>query len=125
MAIDVNIGHRLGGVEGAVALTRKHAKRGLDPELVERFSSVAAEVCKPLDDPERSRDGRQGLPGHARAPAGDDSPGCALHDFPVLGARMCVHKSEARCRSAVAAQLDMAALEWNRWLTAPECARSS
>lgn len=51
VAIDANIGHRLGGVEGAVALTRKHARRGLDPELVERFASAAAELCAPLDDP--------------------------------------------------------------------------
>jgi len=51
VAIDANIGHRLGGVEGAVALTRKHARRGLDPALVERFASAAAEVCRPLDDP--------------------------------------------------------------------------
>lgn len=51
VAIDANIGHRLGGVEGAVALARKHAKRGLDPALVERFASAAARVCQPLDDP--------------------------------------------------------------------------
>jgi HD-GYP domain-containing protein (c-di-GMP phosphodiesterase class II) len=51
VAIDANIGHRLGGVDGAVSLTRKHAKRGLDPALVERFASAAADICKPLDDP--------------------------------------------------------------------------
>src|SRR5262252_5166415 len=51
VAIDVNIGHRLGGVDGAVALTRKHAKRGLDPAIVERFAAAAVEICKPLDDP--------------------------------------------------------------------------
>jgi HD-GYP domain-containing protein (c-di-GMP phosphodiesterase class II) len=51
VAIDANIGHRLGGVEGAVALTRKHAKRGLDPAIVERFTKVAGDVCRPLDDP--------------------------------------------------------------------------
>src|SRR5690349_14285173 len=44
VAIDVNIGHRLGGVDGAVTLTRKHAKRGLDPALVERFVAAAGEV---------------------------------------------------------------------------------
>jgi HD-GYP domain-containing protein (c-di-GMP phosphodiesterase class II) len=51
VAIDANIGHRLGGVEGALTLTRKHARRGLDPALVERFARSAAEVCGPLDDP--------------------------------------------------------------------------
>jgi HD-GYP domain-containing protein (c-di-GMP phosphodiesterase class II) len=51
VAIDANIGHRLGGVEYAVTLTRKHARRGLDPKLVERFASRAAELCAPLDDP--------------------------------------------------------------------------
>jgi HD-GYP domain-containing protein (c-di-GMP phosphodiesterase class II) len=51
VAIDANIGHRLGGVEGAVAYTRKHAKRGLDPGLVERFTGAAARLCAPLDEP--------------------------------------------------------------------------
>ncbi len=51
VAIDANIGHRLGGVDGAVALVRKRAKRGLDPELVERFAAAAADVCAPLGDP--------------------------------------------------------------------------
>ena len=51
VAIDANIGHRLGGVDGAVAFTRKHAKRGLDPSLVERFTKAAAPLCAPLDAP--------------------------------------------------------------------------
>ena len=51
VAIEANIGHRLGGVDGAVAFTRKHAKRGLDPTLVERFTSAAARLCAPLDEP--------------------------------------------------------------------------
>jgi HD-GYP domain-containing protein (c-di-GMP phosphodiesterase class II) len=51
VAIDANIGHRLGGVDGAVALTRKHAKRGLDPAVVERFANAAAMLCAPLDEP--------------------------------------------------------------------------
>ena len=51
VAIDANIGHRLGGVEGAIAFTRKHAKRGLDPNFVERFTSAAARLCAPLDEP--------------------------------------------------------------------------
>jgi HD-GYP domain-containing protein (c-di-GMP phosphodiesterase class II) len=51
VAIDANIGHRLGGVDGAVALTRKHAGRGLDPALVERFVGAAARLCEPLDAP--------------------------------------------------------------------------
>ncbi len=51
VAIDANIGHRLGGVDGAVALTRTRAKRGLDPALVERFTRAAAKLCAPLDEP--------------------------------------------------------------------------
>ena len=34
-----------------MTLTRKHARRGLDPKLVERFASAAAKLCAPLDDP--------------------------------------------------------------------------
>jgi DNA-binding NarL/FixJ family response regulator len=51
VAIDANVGHRLGGLEGAIAYTRKHARRGLDPALVERFTSAAARLCAPLDEP--------------------------------------------------------------------------
>ncbi len=51
VAIDANIGHRLGGIDGAIALTRKRAKRGLDPNVVERFSSAAARLCAPFDEP--------------------------------------------------------------------------
>jgi response regulator RpfG family c-di-GMP phosphodiesterase/DNA-binding CsgD family transcriptional regulator len=51
LAIDANIGHRLGGVDGAIMLTRKHAKRGLDPALVERFAGAAGEICAPLEEP--------------------------------------------------------------------------
>ena len=51
VAIDVDVGYCLGGVEGAVAYTKKHARRGLDPELVERFQSKAADVCAVLSAP--------------------------------------------------------------------------
>jgi DNA-binding CsgD family transcriptional regulator len=51
VAIDANVGHRLGGVSGAIALTRKHAGRGLDPALVERFCGVAVEACSGLSAP--------------------------------------------------------------------------
>jgi HD-GYP domain-containing protein (c-di-GMP phosphodiesterase class II) len=51
IALDVDIGHRLGGVPGAISLTKKHAGRGLDPAIVERFVASAEEVCAPLDEP--------------------------------------------------------------------------
>lgn len=50
-AADVNIGHRIGGVEGAVARTRKHARRGLDPGLVERFVASPEAVCEVIAGP--------------------------------------------------------------------------
>lgn len=51
VAIDANVGHRLGGLDGAIALTRKHAGRGLDPTLVERFAGAAGEICAALEEP--------------------------------------------------------------------------
>jgi HD-GYP domain-containing protein (c-di-GMP phosphodiesterase class II) len=51
VADDANVGHRLGGVDGAIALVRKRAGRGLDPALAERFASVANEVCSGLEHP--------------------------------------------------------------------------
>jgi HD-GYP domain-containing protein (c-di-GMP phosphodiesterase class II) len=51
VAVDANVGHRLGGVDGAVALLRKRAGRGLDPTLVERFAGGAAEICAALEEP--------------------------------------------------------------------------
>jgi HD-GYP domain-containing protein (c-di-GMP phosphodiesterase class II) len=51
IASEANVGHRLGGVEGAIALVRKRAARQLDPELAERFVSVAAHACAGLDHP--------------------------------------------------------------------------
>jgi len=49
VASDANIGHRLGGVEGAIALVKQRARRGLDPRIVERFAGAAAELCAPLE----------------------------------------------------------------------------
>jgi HD-GYP domain-containing protein (c-di-GMP phosphodiesterase class II)/DNA-binding CsgD family transcriptional regulator len=52
VAVDANVGHRLGGgVSGAVALVKKRAGLGLDPELVERFERVAVDACSGLDRP--------------------------------------------------------------------------
>ena len=51
VAADINVGHRLGGVDGAVALARRHARRGLDPELVDRFASIPHDVCAAIAGP--------------------------------------------------------------------------
>jgi HD-GYP domain-containing protein (c-di-GMP phosphodiesterase class II) len=51
VADDANVGHRLGGVEGAMALVRKRAGRGLDPELADRFTKVADRACSALERP--------------------------------------------------------------------------
>jgi HD-GYP domain-containing protein (c-di-GMP phosphodiesterase class II) len=51
VADEANVGHRLGGVEGAIALVKKRAGRALDPRLAERFASVAARSCAGLDRP--------------------------------------------------------------------------
>ena len=51
VAVDANVGHRIGGVDGAIALTRRHAGRGLDPALVERFAGAAARICAALEEP--------------------------------------------------------------------------
>jgi HD-GYP domain-containing protein (c-di-GMP phosphodiesterase class II) len=51
VAMDVDIGHCLGGLDAAVAHTKKHARRGLDPEIVERFHEKASDVCAVLDEP--------------------------------------------------------------------------
>jgi HD-GYP domain-containing protein (c-di-GMP phosphodiesterase class II)/DNA-binding CsgD family transcriptional regulator len=51
VAVDANVGHRLGGVEGAIALVRQRAGRGIDPELAARFTKVAARACSNLQHP--------------------------------------------------------------------------
>jgi HD-GYP domain-containing protein (c-di-GMP phosphodiesterase class II) len=48
---EIELGHRLGGVEGARNLLKKRAGRGLDPGLVEAFDAQAAKVCASLEAP--------------------------------------------------------------------------
>ena len=89
VAMDANIGHRLGGVDGAIALTRKHAKRGLDPDLVERFTSAAAKLCAPLDEPSP----------WATALAAEPEPWRLVSDEEVdEGLRAMAHFSDLKCR---------------------------
>lgn len=45
---DIAIGHKLGGIDGALARVAAHAKKGLDPALAEK---VTAEVVSVLDAP--------------------------------------------------------------------------
>jgi HD-GYP domain-containing protein (c-di-GMP phosphodiesterase class II)/DNA-binding CsgD family transcriptional regulator len=51
VAVDANVGHRFGGVEGAIALVRQRAGHGIDPELAARFTKVAARACSALQHP--------------------------------------------------------------------------
>jgi HD-GYP domain-containing protein (c-di-GMP phosphodiesterase class II) len=89
VAIDANIGHRLGGVDGAIALTRKHAKRGLDPTIVERFAGAAARLCAPLDEPSP----------WATALAAEPEPWRMVDDEGIdEGLRAIAHFTDLKCR---------------------------
>jgi hypothetical protein len=48
---EIELGHRLGGVEGTRELLKKRSGRGLDPRLVEKFDARAGDVCASLDAP--------------------------------------------------------------------------
>jgi HD-GYP domain-containing protein (c-di-GMP phosphodiesterase class II) len=89
VAVDANIGHRLGGVDGAVALTKKHAGRGLDPALVDRFVGAAAEICAPLDDPSPWNTAMAAEPGPHRTVEGQGVD---------EGLRAIAHFTDIKCR---------------------------
>jgi HD-GYP domain-containing protein (c-di-GMP phosphodiesterase class II) len=89
VAIDANIAHRLGGVEGAVATLRKRAGRGLDPALVERFVGAAAEMCAPLDDPSPWNTAMAAEPGPHRVVEGE-----AVDE----GLRAIAHVADLKCQ---------------------------
>jgi HD-GYP domain-containing protein (c-di-GMP phosphodiesterase class II) len=72
VADEANVGHRLGGVEGALALVRRRAGHGLDPGLAERFTSVAVRVCAGLDQPSPWETALQAEPPPHREAAQDD-----------------------------------------------------
>jgi len=89
VAVDANIGHRLGGVDGAIALTRKRAKRGLDPTLVERFTRAAAKLCAPFDEPSP----------WATALAAEPEPWRMVDDDGIdEGLRVMAHFTDLKCR---------------------------
>jgi HD-GYP domain-containing protein (c-di-GMP phosphodiesterase class II) len=89
VAIDANIGHRLGGVDGAIALTRKRAKRGLDPALVECFTKAAAKLCAPLEAPSP----------WTTALAAEPEPWRVVNDEGIdEGLRAMAHFSDLKCR---------------------------
>lgn len=101
VAIDANIGHRLGGVDGAIALTRQRAKRGLDPGLVERFTSAAAKLCARLDEPSP----------WATALAAEPEPWRLVNDDGVDEAlRAMAHFSDLKCRFTRAHSTGVSAL---------------
>jgi len=89
VAIDANIGHRLGGVDGAVALVRKHAGRGLEPSLAERFAQVAKALCAPLDAPSPWN----------TALAAEPQPWREVDDAGIIeGLRAIAHFTDLKCR---------------------------
>ena len=89
VAIDANIGHRLGGLDGAIAFARKHSGRGLDPALVERFTAAAAQLCAPLDEPSP----------WATALATEPEPWRMVNDEGIdEGLRAMAHFSDLKCR---------------------------
>lgn len=49
VAEDIDIGHRIGGIDGARALLRKRCRASLDPKLVEVFLDQSSDACKPLE----------------------------------------------------------------------------
>jgi HD-GYP domain-containing protein (c-di-GMP phosphodiesterase class II) len=51
VAQEAEIGHRLGGPEGAANVVKKRAGRMLDPDLAERFARRTKELCARLDGP--------------------------------------------------------------------------
>jgi HD-GYP domain-containing protein (c-di-GMP phosphodiesterase class II) len=72
VAGEANVGHRLGGVETAIALVRERAGRGLDPELTERFASVAARACAGLEHPSPWAAAMEAEPAPERAAGPED-----------------------------------------------------
>jgi HD-GYP domain-containing protein (c-di-GMP phosphodiesterase class II) len=48
-ASDIETGHRLGGIEGARARTKRLAGRAIDPALVESFEKAASTICASVE----------------------------------------------------------------------------
>jgi len=51
LAEDIEVGHRLGGVDGACVRTAKLARGSLDPKLVQHFAARASEICAAVEVP--------------------------------------------------------------------------
>jgi HD-GYP domain-containing protein (c-di-GMP phosphodiesterase class II) len=86
---DVEIGHRFGGTDGARALVKKRAGKGLDPRLVEAFTMHATGVCAALSTPSTWSaflSAEPGAPRVADAAQIDDVLG-AMGDFVDLKSR--------------------------------------
>jgi HD-GYP domain-containing protein (c-di-GMP phosphodiesterase class II) len=107
VAGEVNVGHRLGGVEGAVALTRKRARRGLDPALIELFAGAPAKVCESIAGPSAWDAAMAAEPGPAQRVEGDaiDAGLQAIAHFADLKSRFTrSHSSGVAARVAGAAR---------------------
>jgi len=105
VAIDVDIGYCLGGVEGAVAHTKKHARRGLDPELVERFQGKARDICAVLSAPSPWAAAMDSEPAPQRNVDSDaiDAGLRAIADYADLKSRFTLGHSPGVARRASAA----------------------
>jgi HD-GYP domain-containing protein (c-di-GMP phosphodiesterase class II) len=89
VAADVNVGHRLGEVTGAVALARKHSRRGLDPDIVELFAAAAGDVCEAIAGPSPWTAAMAAEPTPHRTVEGD-----AIDE----GLRAIAHFTDIKCR---------------------------
>jgi HD-GYP domain-containing protein (c-di-GMP phosphodiesterase class II) len=107
VALEANVGHRLGGVDGAVALLESRARGGLDPRLVELFVTSAAELCAPLEQPSAWDTALDSEPTPQRFvdDVGVDEGLLAIADFADLKSRFTrAHSSAVAALAGAAAQ---------------------
>jgi HD-GYP domain-containing protein (c-di-GMP phosphodiesterase class II) len=125
VADDANVGHRLGGVEGAIAVVRRRAGRGLDPALAERFVSVAKAACSGLDHPSPWTAAMAAEPGAPRTLQGeevDEALRAIAHVADLKSRFTHAHSTGVSLLATGAAQKlglgqeEQASLRWAGWL---------
>jgi HD-GYP domain-containing protein (c-di-GMP phosphodiesterase class II) len=106
VAIDGEIGHRLGGAGGARALVEKHARRGLDPELAARFAASATSLCAAIEVPSvwSAMLAAEPAPARAADDAAIDGALDVIADFADMKCRWTRgHSAQVAARAAAAA----------------------